>query len=101
MAKSDTTLVTHASRKHEQKRGRGYRVSIIRTPSAGIFVCHTRSEFFESRSIKVIGSNLSRKIDKISTARRVLRRIQRRVPDAYLLLKQSLVGAVYDPLNEA
>ncbi len=93
MAKNDITPATEAkNRLHEQKPGRGYRVSIIRTASAGIYVCHTRSEFFESRTTKTLGLRLSRKIDKIGTARRVLRRIQRRVPDAYLMMCQSLVG---------
>ena len=101
MAKNDITPANPVPRKHEQKRGRGYRVSIIRTPCAGIFVCHSRREFYGSRSITVKGSLLSRKIDKISTAKRVLRRIQRCVPDAYLAIRESFIGAVDNPFKEA
>lgn len=84
MAKNDITPANQAQRIHEQKRGRGYRVSMMRTPSAGIFVCQEQ------------GFILSRKLEKISTARRVLRRVQRRVPAATFVYRESLVGTLCD-----
>lgn len=101
MAKSDTTPIARAPRKHEQKRGRYYLVNDIRKPSAGIFVCFDCREIIESKSIKNEGSFLSRKICKISTARRVLKRIRRQVPTAFLAVHASYDGALFDPFKRA
>ena len=87
MAKNDTTPTRLAPCKHVQNPKRSRRVSIIRTPDAGIYVYHPK------------GAILSRKLEKISTARRVLGRIQRGVPDAYLAVHESFVGALDAPLK--
>ena len=79
MAKNDTTPTRLAPCKHEQNPRRSRRVSIIRTPDAGMYVYHPK------------GAILSRKLEKISTAKRVLGRIRRGVPDAHLVVYEWFV----------